>query len=324
MIQADSAELFLGFEELLGRNDLKLALQELVKQELNLTLLFIGEKGLGKYSLARALSEILLCSNQQTDTKTKLPLACHVCDSCRYLRAKTHPDFKELRATEANKQLSMEQIRDFIDTETHMLPVLGHRRVFIIDMDAISKAGQNLLLKTIESGASSNFYILLSSNQNSVLATIRSRSLLYLLPHLTQTDLAELWAKLPADLTQRKSKAEMIEFAGGNAGFLCQLLADSEFLLAYKDLSALFQRLFQLDLAGLLTEAYQELTNYKDKQQLAYLEQIWLFLFYRKCQTDKLYITAFQAWEKCIRRLQANGSFELQIQAFLIAFSKVL
>lgn len=321
---AGKSDIFLQFEDLLGRCEIKLALQNLSQKDLNLTVLLLGEAGLGKYSLARAFSEILLCNEPSLDALKQNKLACHNCASCRYLQAKTHPDYKELRRSDLSKQLTMEEIRNFVDTETHVKPILAKRRVFIIDLDAISLAGQNLLLKTLESGASTNFYILLASSLTNVLATIRSRSLIYLLPHLKLADMQKLWHSLPSALTAMQSKAELLDFANGNVGFLQQLLLDAEFLTAYKRLEELFKQLLQADLAHRLSEIYAELTEYKDKQKLPYLQQIWSFLFYQKSKQDQRYVQAFQAWERCMRRLQANGSFELQMQAFLIDFSNVL
>lgn len=312
---------FLTFESLLGREQIKSALQKLGQKQLNLTLLLVGEAGLGKYSLARAFSEILLCNSLQSDEGIKSFLACHNCSSCRYLQAKTHPDYQELRRKEAGKQLTMDEIRDFIDRETHVQAILASRRVFIIDMEAISLAGQNLLLKTLESGASTNFYILLANSQSSVLPTICSRSLVYLLPHLSNDDMLKFWASLPVEMTANKSQRDMLAFAQGNVGFLRQLLSDAEFLRNYADLLALFKQLLTANLVQLLSDIYVELTNYKDKSKLVYLRQIWTFLLYQKSKEDQHFVTAFQAWERCMTRLQANGSFELQMQAFLIEFS---
>lgn len=320
----DDKTTFINFETLLDRAEIKGALQNLVKKELNLTVLLVGEKGLGKYSLARAFSEILLCNTPKQSETNDFRLACHDCASCRYLQAQTHPDYQELRRNNTAKQLTMEEIRNFIDTETHLQPVLASRRVFIIDMDAISLAGQNLLLKTLESGANSNFYLLLANSQTSVLPTIRSRSLIYLLPHLSQTDMQNLWSSLEPTLTAKKSDKELLAFAQGNPGFLKQLLADENFLTAYANLLELFNHLLAADLAVLLSDIYTALTEYKDKQKFVYLQQIWTFFFYQKSINDQRYVRVFQAWEKCMRRLQANGSFELQLQSFLIDFSSML
>lgn len=320
----DTKQVFLTFESLLGREQIKLALQKLGQKQLNLTLLLVGEGGLGKYSLARAFSEILLCNSIQTSDTAMHFFACHNCSGCRYLQAKTHPDYQELRCKEPGKQLTMAEIRNFIDSETHVKAVLANRRVFVIDMEAISLAGQNLLLKTLESGASTNFYILLANSQNSVLPTIRSRSITYLLPHLSDEDMLSFWAGLPAKMTANKSKKDMLALAQGNVGFLQKLLADEEFVHYYDALLDLFKQLLTANLSQLLSDIYTELTSYKDKSKLVYLRQIWTFLLYQKSKEDQHFVAAFQAWERCMTRLQANGSFELQMQAFLIEFSNVL
>ncbi len=309
----------LYLENLVGRRELKDSLLRLVQTGNNVSLLLQGEEGLGKHTVARALAEILLCRQPCNN------YACHKCASCNYFHAQSHPDYVELTLQAGQKQITMEQLRNFTDEQVNLQPLLGGRRVFLLELYAVSPQAQNLLLKTLESGAAGNFYILLANNLTQVLPTVQSRTQIFNLPHLSQEDLQQFTATLPADGCQDAAELKRLaEFSQGNPGFYLQLLHDEAFLRYYNDLQEIFRRALKCSPALLLSEILTELGAYKDKDKQPYLWRIWSFFLYKTSLRRPSCRPVFIAWQKCVARLQANGSFEIQMQAFLPELAKVL
>jgi DNA polymerase-3 subunit delta' len=154
-------------------------------------LLLHGPKGVGKFEFAKAAADFLLC--QRADAG--LTQACGECSACLLQAQGNHPDFfliqPEADAAEAvdgeaeqsaadrkkkpSKQIKISQIRDLLDviqTGTHQ----GGRRVILLaPAEAMNTATANALLKTLEEPPPDTVILLVSSEPDRLLPTIRSR-----------------------------------------------------------------------------------------------------------------------------------------------------
>ena len=133
--------------------------------------IFSGEEGIGKRLTAEICAAALLCEHA-TDGKP-----CGVCENCRLVAAKTHPDFYVVEAeeTKTTRNIKIGQIRE-MQSEAALRPINSARRVVIIDgAELMNNAAANCLLKTIEEPPSQTIFILLTANRSSLLMTIRSR-----------------------------------------------------------------------------------------------------------------------------------------------------
>ena len=152
-------------------------------------ILLQGRAGIGKFALARAFAQTLLC--EQTSDRG----ACGVCPACVWFGQGGHPDFRLLEpaslsqtSEEANsaeseappgkkvsQKINVAQIRelaDFINLTTHRN---GMRIVLIHPAEAMNVQAANALLKTLEEPSAHSLIILLSHQPQQLLATIRSR-----------------------------------------------------------------------------------------------------------------------------------------------------
>jgi DNA polymerase-3 subunit delta' len=200
--------------------------------------IFHGPAGVGKFTTAVAFAKVLLCHEPQRDLSGRV-IACDACPSCRLLgkdggdqgSARAHPDFhvvtKELArfsddAATRNRKLMNIPVEVL---ETHMLtPVyrasqLRHNKVFIVDEAELidPRTGQNPLLKTLEEPPAGTFIILVTSSEDKLLPTIRSRcQRVAFLP--LPDEAIEKWAdKNIADLPANHRKW-LVEFSGGSLG----------------------------------------------------------------------------------------------------------
>ena len=133
--------------------------------------IFSGEEGVGKRLAAEICAAALLCENPSDGSP------CGVCENCRLVAAKSHPDFYivEAEATKTTRNIKIGQIRE-MQAETALKPINSERRVVIIDgAELMNKAAANCLLKTIEEPPSQTIFILLTASSSSLLMTIRSR-----------------------------------------------------------------------------------------------------------------------------------------------------
>lgn len=148
--------------------------------------IFSGEEGIGKRLAAELCAAALLCENPVDGSP------CGVCESCRLVAARSHPDFYvvEAEATKTTRNIKIGQIRD-MQAEAALRPINSARRVVIIDgAELMNNAAANCLLKTIEEPPSQTIFILLTANRSSLLMTIRSRCMTVHFDKLTPAQIA--------------------------------------------------------------------------------------------------------------------------------------
>lgn len=133
-------------------------------------LLFQGPDGVGKRHFAEQFGRGLLCT--QPDPSG---LACGACATCLLLQAGNHPDLGWVEPEEEGKVIRIDQVREFIRTESLSSQAGGYKVRVITPADAMNVAAANALLKTLEEPTPSSLILLLSSRPGSLPATIRSR-----------------------------------------------------------------------------------------------------------------------------------------------------
>lgn len=98
------------------------------------------------------------------------------CASCVRIDRRLHPDVHFAEVAGDKKQISIEQIREILSGAS-MRPYEGRNKVFIIDpADALSVAGSNSLLKTLEEPTRDTTFILITRTPDLLLQTIQSRA----------------------------------------------------------------------------------------------------------------------------------------------------
>jgi DNA polymerase-3 subunit delta' len=152
--------------EVLGQEFPKKYFSEAVKNnKIAHSYIIEGPDGIGKSIFALHMAQTLLCSSNNRP--------CGVCNSCRKVEKKLHPDVKVIDTDK--KSLGVNDIRELID-EIGIRPYEGLKKIIIIKKaDTITAEGQNALLKTLEEPPDNVNLILLVANLETVLQTIQSR-----------------------------------------------------------------------------------------------------------------------------------------------------
>lgn len=160
-------------------------------------------EGWGELEFGQAVSQSLLCEKPKPDRR-----ACGSCQACRWFLQGNHPDFRlmvpESMAPEAeeggepgkkrSEQIRIEQVRelaDFLAVGTHRG---GLRVILVYPAEAMNANTQNALLKSLEEPPPATVFLLVSTQPDRLLPTVRSRCLKFALP-LPDSDEVLAWLK---------------------------------------------------------------------------------------------------------------------------------
>jgi DNA polymerase-3 subunit delta' len=147
--------------------------------------------GWGELEFARTVAQSLLCEKPKANSEP-----CGRCDACGWFALGNHPDFRlvvpESLAPEPEEggepgkkrsdQVRIEQVRelaDFLSVGTHRA---GLRIILIYPAEAMNANTQNALLKSLEEPPPSTVFLVVSTQPDRLLPTVRSRCLKFTLP----------------------------------------------------------------------------------------------------------------------------------------------
>jgi DNA polymerase III subunit delta' len=154
--------------------------------------LFDGPVGVGKEIAAFGLAQALVC--ERRGRAAPADDACGECSACARVplregeRRPLHPDVAVLeralyepaqigRRTQESQDISIDQVRTLVLARAAFPPHEGRAKVFIVRRaEELSVAAANALLKTLEEPLANTHFILMSSEAESLLSTIRSRT----------------------------------------------------------------------------------------------------------------------------------------------------
>ncbi|MFL5405971.1 MAG: DNA polymerase III subunit delta' [Myxococcales bacterium] len=192
--------------------------------------LFAGPKGVGKELLARLFAQAANCD----EPEPRRP--CGTCAACSAIRRGSHPDVTwVMPQSEAvarglvskadldgvpSREIRVDEVRA-LSRRLALAPAVGRRKVAIVTpAEALNERAQNTLLKTLEEPASATTFVLVSSEPDSLLATVRSRCLrVQLTPLPTSTIEARLVERgVPSEEAKKRAAR-----SGGSLGRALEL-----------------------------------------------------------------------------------------------------
>lgn len=162
------------------------------------TFLFVGDAGVGKRTFAMKLAQALLCQNAPLAERLE---ACGTCPSCTQVIAGAHPDIDYVSKPADKSSLPIElligdrehRMREGLVARLSLKPFYGGRKIAIIDdADYLQQESANCLLKTLEEPPPNAVMILIGTNEQRQLPTIRSRARIVRFERLTTEQVAEL------------------------------------------------------------------------------------------------------------------------------------
>ena len=234
------------FRDVVGHRRLVHLLSRAIReQSLPPSLIFAGPAGIGKRLVALSTAQALNCTDQRLGSaggrgsesargaeSTALPIdACGVCPACTRIARGVHADVLFIEPGDTGS-IKIEQVREIVDRVGYR-PFEGRRRVVIIDdAEALVPAAQNALLKTLEEPPSLSVFVLISSQPDTLLATVRSRCHQLRFQALDAADVTAALMKLGRSETDARVAALTADGSAGRA-----LEADGADLVLVRDVA---------------------------------------------------------------------------------------
>jgi DNA polymerase-3 subunit delta' len=140
--------------------------------------LFIGHSLDELEAVARTLAKALNCLNPPRRAPNGAGLdSCDACDSCRRIDHANHPDVLWVRPESKSRIITIEQMRDLMQTVNLKPGSALFKVAVIVAADRLNPQAANAFLKTLEEPPSRSILILLTTEPQRVLETIVSRCL---------------------------------------------------------------------------------------------------------------------------------------------------
>ena len=306
------------FENIVGNNKIKESLKNAVKSNnVSHSYLFVGKAGVGKKLFAKDLAKKVMCLGSNYDAQDNvlrstrdntenvesenLSLEFDNCDSCIKFDANSNPDFSII--VPDGKSIKIEQIRD-LQARILEKPISSNKKVYIIDdADTMTEESQNCLLKTLEEPPEYAMIILIASNENRMLQTIKSRCVIIRFEDLTNEEISQILHTNDQDIIRlcegSVAKADTISEKR-------EMFAQLKNIADYLSKNSLIDVLNNSDLL------------YSSKDDIMTLLDFLNIIFFEKAKENIKYSKAIDIIEKTKKKIMANNNYDMCIDYMLM------
>jgi DNA polymerase III subunit delta' len=174
--------------------------------------LFVGPAGIGKRTFAIELAKAYLCENPPPEPLT----ACDRCPSCILVEARNHPDFFLVAKPEDKNELPIETMRKLCG-DFCLKTARGRGKVAVLEgADDLNEESANCFLKTLEEPPPRSMFILIGTDVERQMPTIRSRCHVVRFAPLPAEAVHSLLEK--SELPDRSMIPRLVRLAEGSPG----------------------------------------------------------------------------------------------------------
>lgn len=326
-----------NFEDIIGQNQIKDHFQNAINSgKVSHAYIICGEKYSGKEFIARVFAAALLCESEDDRP-------CGKCHSCSQALSDNNPDIIYVKHTKPNI-IGVEDIREQINSDIMTRPYAGKKKVYIVnEAEKMNQQAQNALLKTFEEPPEYAVIILLTTNLEEMLPTIRSRAVC-----LNMKPVSDKLVKkfLMEEVHIPDYKADVcVAFARGNIGKAKLLARNEEFDNIRDDVLVLLKHADTMDVADLAAQVKKastykvEINDYLDiilvwyrdillfkatkdpnnlifKDEIQYIRKVAERLSYEDVQD------IIEALDKAKKRLSSNVNFDLTMELLFLTIQE--
>ena len=160
-----------GLPKLLGNEVVRNSLFSAIKRKaLPHAILITGPRGSGKRTLAKEVVAAANCLSGDDSAP------CGECNRCKRIYSDSFPDFRTLGIGSGKASIGVEELRDFRE-DMFLSPTESPFKFYVIEnADVMTAAAQNALLKVLEEPPNAVHIILLATEGDKILSTIKSRT----------------------------------------------------------------------------------------------------------------------------------------------------
>lgn len=327
----------MGFKGIVGHEDIIAHFKSSIETG-NVAHAYIisGDAGSGKKALAYAFAETLECEAGGTE-------ACGTCQSCLQVSTGNYPDIITVTHEKPNL-ISVDEVRDQLINTIDIKPYKAKYKIYIIpDAELLNVQAQNAMLKTIEEPPAYAVILLLTTNLDKLLETVKSRCLKLQTKPIRERDVL---AYLTNVMGLTKEKAYFcLDFAQGNLGKAIKLAGNDEYAAIVDSVVGVLAHIDEMDVETLgkavkdIEQFKMSMNDYMDLMMMWYRDAMMLkvtgnvdkILFKNefstlKKQAGKLTFKSIEdkidAIAKAEQRLLANANFEVTIELLLLTLKE--
>lgn len=272
-------------------------LKNIIKnQHIGHAYMFVGIEGIGKSLIAKEFAKSILCENPTN-------IYCDNCECCNIFE--NSPDFSYI--TDEEGIIKVGKIRT-LSENIILKPVKSSRRVFIINnADMMNEAAQNALLKILEEPPEYATIILVVSNKEKILRTIKSRCTEIKFLPLTIDEIAEYY--------KEDFDKELYKYSLGSIGKL-EKIKSSNFI---EDVIELEKALSYNDLLEMNKALSKLKDNKKVKENIDEILDLLIVKLNSELQKNYIkIINQIEIIEDCRRSLKRNANFDITLDCMMI------
>lgn len=173
------------FSEIVGQDHIvEVLTNAITKHRVAHGYLFIGPRGTGKTTTARILAKALNCKQRKEND-------AEPCGKCEHCLAVANGVFFDLIEIDAASNRGIDEIRS-LKEEVRVSLSQTNWKVFILDeAHSLTKDAANALLKTLEEPPANTTFILITTEPEKILPTIKSRLQVLPFKHVTLVDIVK-------------------------------------------------------------------------------------------------------------------------------------
>lgn len=294
------------FENILGNEKNKKILEKAINlKKMSHSYIFWGTEGIGKKIIAKEFAKQILClGDNKPDCK---------CKSCIEFDSENNPDFQLINSE--NDKIKIEQIRE-MQRKIAEKPIISHHKVYIIDnADRMTPEAQNCLLKTLEEPPEYIVIILICSNENNLLSTIKSRCTRL---HFDKIENSEILDYINKNEPDKNISPNIIEFAQGSIGKALKL---SENIEIYENVEKLIEQMKSKDLIDIMKSAEQ---LYKSKEEIDFILEFINVILLKFGKQEHKYVKCIDIVENTKKRIKANSNYDMCIDNLIFNMWEII
>ncbi len=289
------------FENILGNERNKNILEKAIElNKVSHSYIFWGTEGIGKKLIAEDFAKRILClQNHDYDCK---------CKSCIEFDSNNNPDFQLIESTDG--KIKIEQIRE-MQRKIAEKPIISSKKVYIIEnSDTMTKEAQNCLLKTLEEPPKYITIILICSNEDNLLSTIKSRCTRIHFEPLKENEIKQYLEKA---IPEQQISENIINLAQGSIGKVIKLNEKKDI---YENIEKILINMRNKDLIEIVQMSEG---IYKSKEEINSILEYINVLLLKLSKQNKKYIKCIEIVEETKKRLKANSNYDMCIDYMIFS-----
>lgn len=295
----------MSFDNIIGNEENKKVLNSaIMNKNIVHSYLFYGADGIGKKIFAKEFAKMILCNGEEIKP-------CNNCKSCIEFDSNNNPDFFLIEPD--GNSIKIDQIRQMQKSVLEK-PIESSKKVYIIDnCHLMTKEAQNCMLKTLEEPQEYIVIILISSNENSILPTVKSRCTKI---YFKELDDSEIFKYIGNNYEGTLLENDLIKLCGGSIAKADFIVNKVQLLNQIKDFILAIERTNKL----VFMQKNQLLYDNKEDINLI-LDYIYILLFEQAKKNNRNtngYINSMKFVEKTKNKLLNSNNYDMTIDNMLL------